>query len=65
MALGWKVLIPVGLVWVLITGALVLIEEAGGLSRNARLGLVADSGTTRRTKSGRAATVWVVMPGRA
>lgn len=31
----------------------------------ARLGLVADSGTTRRTKSGRAATVWVVMPGRA
>jgi NADH-quinone oxidoreductase subunit H len=41
MALGWKVLIPVALVWVVITGALVLIEESGGLSTNARLGLVA------------------------
>ena len=40
MALGWKLLIPVGLVWVLITGALVLIEQDGGLSTNARLGLV-------------------------
>jgi NADH-quinone oxidoreductase subunit H len=40
MALGWKVLIPVGLVWVVITGALVLIEQDGGLSTNARLGLV-------------------------
>jgi NADH-quinone oxidoreductase subunit H len=40
MALGWKVLIPVGLVWVLITGALVLIEQDGGLTTNARLGLV-------------------------
>jgi NADH-quinone oxidoreductase subunit H len=40
MALGWKVLIPVGLVWVLVTGALVLIEQDGGLSTNARLGLV-------------------------
>jgi NADH-quinone oxidoreductase subunit H len=39
MALGWKVLIPVGLVWVVITGALVLIEQDGGLSTNARLGL--------------------------
>jgi len=41
MALGWKVLIPVGLVWVVITGALVLIEQDGGLSANARLGLIA------------------------
>jgi NADH-quinone oxidoreductase subunit H len=41
MALGWKVLIPIGLVWVLITAALVLIEQDGGLSRTARLGLVA------------------------
>lgn len=40
MALGWKLLIPVGLVWVVITGALVLIEQDGGLSANARLGLV-------------------------
>jgi NADH-quinone oxidoreductase subunit H len=40
MALGWKVLIPVGLVWVVVTGALVLIEQDGGLSTNARLGLV-------------------------
>jgi len=40
MALGWKLLIPVALVWVLITGALVLIEMDGGLSTNARLGLV-------------------------
>jgi len=40
MALGWKVLIPVGLIWVVITGALVLIEQDGGLSTNARLGLV-------------------------
>jgi hypothetical protein len=39
MDLGWKVLIPVGLVWVLVTGALVLIAEGGGLSTNARLGL--------------------------
>jgi NADH-quinone oxidoreductase subunit H len=36
MALGWKVLIPVGLVWVLITGALVLIEQDGGLSTPTR-----------------------------
>jgi len=41
MALGWKVLIPVGVVWVLVTAALVLIEQDGGLSANARLGLVA------------------------
>ena len=41
MALGWKVLIPVGLLWVVVTGALVLIEQDGGLSTNARLGLVA------------------------
>jgi NADH-quinone oxidoreductase subunit H len=40
MDLGWKVLIPVGLVWVLVTGALVLVLEGGGLSTNARLGLI-------------------------
>ncbi|MGA1633063.1 MAG: complex I subunit 1/NuoH family protein, partial [Phycisphaerales bacterium] len=41
MALGWKLLIPVGLVWVLATAALVLVQEDGGLSTNARLGLAA------------------------
>ena len=41
MALGWKLLIPVGLVWVLATAALVLVREDGGLSANARLGLAA------------------------
>jgi NADH-quinone oxidoreductase subunit H len=41
MALGWKVLIPVGVVWVLVTAALVLIEQDGGLTTNARLGLIA------------------------
>jgi NADH-quinone oxidoreductase subunit H len=41
MALGWKVLIPVGLVWVLATAALVLVREQGGLSASARLGLAA------------------------
>jgi NADH-quinone oxidoreductase subunit H len=44
MALGWKVLIPIGLVWVVITGALVLIEQDGGLSANARIGLVVGAG---------------------
>ncbi len=39
MALGWKVLIPIGLVWVLATAALVLVREQGGLPAFARLGL--------------------------
>jgi NADH-quinone oxidoreductase subunit H len=37
MSLGWKVLIPVGLVWVLVTGAFVLLAEDGGLATNLRL----------------------------
>jgi len=56
MALGWKVLIPVGLVWVLITAALVLVEEGGGLSRSARLGLAAAAGVI--------ALAGIIVPGR-
>jgi NADH-quinone oxidoreductase subunit H len=33
MAFGWKVLIPFGLVWVLITGAVVVIPEHLDLNR--------------------------------
>ncbi|TVR23112.1 MAG: NADH-quinone oxidoreductase subunit NuoH [Nitriliruptor sp.] len=41
MNLGWKVLIPVALVWTLVTATFVLIEEAGGLPAGTRLGLAA------------------------
>jgi NADH-quinone oxidoreductase subunit H len=51
MALGWKVLIPVGLVWVVITGALVLIDQDGGLSTNARLGSRRRRGADRRPRA--------------
>jgi NADH-quinone oxidoreductase subunit H len=39
MDLGWKVLIPVGLVWTMITAAFVLITEQGALSTPVRLTL--------------------------
>ncbi len=39
MSLGWKVLIPVALVWTLVTAGFVLIEETGGLPVGTRLGL--------------------------
>jgi len=40
MDLGWKVLIPVALVWTLVTAAFVLINEQGGLTNQARLTMV-------------------------
>jgi NADH-quinone oxidoreductase subunit H len=39
MDLGWKVLIPVGLVWTMVTATFVLIDETGGLPPGTRLGL--------------------------
>jgi NADH-quinone oxidoreductase subunit H len=39
MNLGWKVLIPIGLVWVLITAVFVLINEQGGLTPEVRITL--------------------------
>jgi NADH-quinone oxidoreductase subunit H len=45
MDLGWKVLIPVGLVWTMVTAGFVLLEaEQGGLSGGIRLALVALAG---------------------
>ena len=41
MDLGWKVLIPVALVWVLVTAGFVLMNEIGGLDTNVRIGLAA------------------------
>jgi NADH-quinone oxidoreductase subunit H len=42
MDLGWKVLIPVALVWTMVTAALVLFEQLeGGLPGSVRLALVA------------------------
>ena len=41
MNLGWKVLIPVALVWLLVTASFVLIEETGGIPGGVRLGLAA------------------------
>jgi NADH-quinone oxidoreductase subunit H len=40
MDLGWKVLIPVALVWVLVTAAFVLINQEGGLTNEVRIGLI-------------------------
>jgi hypothetical protein len=41
MDLGWKVLIPVALVWTMVTAAMVLFEELeGGLATEWRIGLV-------------------------
>ncbi|MEX2549813.1 MAG: NADH-quinone oxidoreductase subunit NuoH [Nitriliruptoraceae bacterium] len=39
MDLGWKVLIPIALVWTLITAGFVLIEETGGIPGGVRIGL--------------------------
>ena len=39
MNLGWKILIPVALVWTLVTATFVLIDETGGLPAATRLGL--------------------------
>jgi NADH-quinone oxidoreductase subunit H len=41
MDLGWKVLIPVALVWTLVTAAFVLINEQGGIPSHLRLVLLA------------------------
>jgi NADH-quinone oxidoreductase subunit H len=39
MNLGWKVLIPVALVWTMVTATFVLIDETGGIPAGTRLGL--------------------------
>jgi NADH-quinone oxidoreductase subunit H len=44
MDLGWKVLIPVALVWTLVTAGFVLINEQGGIPSQARLVLAAVAG---------------------
>jgi NADH-quinone oxidoreductase subunit H len=44
MDLGWKVLIPVALVWTLVTAGFVLINEQGGIPGRARLVLAAVAG---------------------
>ena len=44
MDLGWKVLIPVALVWVLVTAAWVLVSEAGGISAATRTWLAVGAG---------------------
>lgn len=41
MNLGWKILIPVALVWTMVTATFVLLEETGGLPTGTRLGLAA------------------------
>lgn len=41
MTLGWKVLIPVALVWTMVTATFVLLDEAGGIPAATRLGLAA------------------------
>ncbi len=44
MDMGWKVLIPIALVWTLVTAAFVLINEQGGMSNELRIGLIAAAG---------------------
>jgi NADH-quinone oxidoreductase subunit H len=44
MDLGWKVLIPIALVWVMITAAWVLVNEAGGIPGNIRVWLAVIAG---------------------
>lgn len=44
MDLGWKVLIPVALLWTMVTAAFVLINEQGGLPTSVRIGLLAVAG---------------------
>jgi NADH-quinone oxidoreductase subunit H len=40
MDLGWKVMIPIALVWTMVTAAFVLLQELGGLTAQIRLGLI-------------------------
>lgn len=54
MDLGWKVLIPIALVWVMITAAWVLINEGGGIPANVRLWLAVIAGVL---------LVWVFFTG--
>lgn len=44
MNLGWKVLIPVALVWVVLTAGFVLLNEQGGLGATTRLVLAGAAG---------------------
>jgi NADH-quinone oxidoreductase subunit H len=44
MDLGWKVLIPIALVWTLVTAGFVLINELGGIPDRLRLVLVGIAG---------------------
>jgi NADH-quinone oxidoreductase subunit H len=44
MDLGWKVLIPIGLVWTLVTAGFVLLNEQGGLDATTRIVLAAIAG---------------------
>ena len=44
MDLGWKVLIPIGLVWVLMTAGYVLMVQEGGLTVTTRVILAATAG---------------------
>lgn len=44
MDLGWKVLIPIALVWVMITAAWVLINEGGGIPATVRVWLAVIAG---------------------
>ncbi|GGI05729.1 complex I subunit 1/NuoH family protein [Egicoccus halophilus] len=39
MELGWKILIPIALVWTMVTAVFVLLAEQGGLATEARVGL--------------------------
>jgi len=39
MALGWKVLIPIALLWTMVTAAFVLLAEQGGVGGNVRIAL--------------------------
>ena len=41
MDLGWKVLIPIALVWTMVTAAFVLLQEQGGVTTEVRLVLLA------------------------
>lgn len=39
MALGWKVLIPIALLWTMVTAAFVLLAQEGGVGGNVRIAL--------------------------
>ncbi len=44
MDLGWKLLIPIALVWTMVTATFVLIDAQGGVPTGVRVGLVAAAG---------------------